>query len=130
MATEIIMAFDYGTTRIGVAVGQAVTSTATPLATVAAKDGTPDWAALEALIREWQPARFVVGLPINMDGTPSEMSARAEKFARQLTGRYRVEAETMDERLTSREAADYTEEGDSVDAYAAKLILESWFRAC
>lgn len=128
MANELVMAFDYGTTKIGAAVGQAITGTATPVATISARDGVPDWAAIERFVREWQPSRFVVGLPLNMDGSESEMATRASRFARQLSGRFGIPSETMDERLTTREAAEYVQTGESVDAMAAKLILESWFR--
>lgn len=122
------MGFDYGMTKIGVAIGQFVTETATPIAIVAAKDGVPDWPAIEALMTEWRPAVLIVGLPLNMDGSESEMSQRARKFARQLTGRFGIRHETMDERLTSREAAEYAGRDQPVDAVAAQLIVESWFR--
>lgn len=122
------MAFDFGMGKIGVAVGQFVTQSANPLTILKARDGIPDWDALGRLIKEWQPVKLVVGLPINMDGTPSEMSRLAEKFSRKLEGRYNVPAETMDERLTSFEAAAYVEQDEAVDAVAAVLILESWFK--
>lgn len=127
-ANEIIMGFDFGAKKIGVAVGQRVTGTATALETIKARDGVPDWRAIEKLVSEWQPSRFVVGLPLNMDGTSSDMSKLAEKFARRLHGRFHIEAETMDERLTSREAAESSGDVRSLDAEAAKLILESWLR--
>lgn len=132
----MILAFDFGTTRIGTAVGQRVTGTATPLAPIRARDGAPQWPELDALIQEWQPEALVVGLPLNMDGTLSEMSHRARKFANRLQARYRLTAYLMDERLTSHEAkgmhlsrggrADF--KAHSVDGLAAQLILESWFR--
>lgn len=128
MAGELVMAFDYGTTKIGIAVGQAVTGTATPLAVVAARDGVPDWIAIQKLIDEWKPATLVIGLPLNMDGSESEMSARAARFARQLTGRFNIPHVTWDERLTSREAAEWAGPDEQVDAIAARLVLESWFR--
>ncbi|HEY5717466.1 MAG TPA: Holliday junction resolvase RuvX, partial [Motiliproteus sp.] len=78
------LAFDFGTTRIGVAVGQAITATASPLPWIKAKDGVPDWSQLERLVREWQPDALVVGLPLNMDGSLCEMSHRARKFANRL----------------------------------------------
>lgn len=131
-----ILGFDFGTTRIGVAVGQAVTETASSLQPVSAKDGQPDWQGLDRLFNEWQPAAIVVGLPLNMDGSLCEMSFRARKFANRLQQRYQCPAYLMDERLTSHEAkgihlqqggqADF--KANSVDGLAAQLILESWFR--
>ena len=128
----IIMCFDYGTQRIGVAIGQRLTRTATPLAVLPAKDGIPKWDDLGKLITEWQPVYLVVGLPLNMDGSESDISIRAEKFARRLTGRFNLPAEMMDERLTSFEVRHRQKENGSVskepiDALAAQLILESWF---
>ena len=125
---SLVMAFDYGIKKIGVAVGQSITGTANPLTILSAKVGIPDWLEVEKLIRQWQPAHIVVGLPINMDDSASEMSARAEKFARRLTGRFNIEHSTVDERLSSFEARDYVDDNQPVDAIAAKLILETYFR--
>lgn len=123
-----VMAFDYGTKKMGVAIGQSITGTANPLKNITAKDGIPSWAEIGKLVEEWQPDLFVVGLPLNMDGTESDISIRAEKFARRLTGRFNIPHLTVDERLTSFEAKQYAEEKDDVDAIAAKLILETYFR--
>jgi putative Holliday junction resolvase len=101
-----LLAFDYGTRKIGVAVGQTLTATASPLPAIKADNGTPDWEAITRLIDEWKPDACIVGLPLNMDGSASELSARAEKFSRQLNGRYNLPAFTVDERLSSREARD------------------------
>ncbi len=125
----VIMAFDFGMGKIGVAVGQQITGSATPLKILKAKDGIPNWQEIEALIKEWQPSGLVVGLPLNMDGSPSEMSRLAEKFSRKLHGRYNLPTATMDERLTSFEAAEYAAADEPVDAIAAKLILESWLKS-
>ncbi|OMH39567.1 Holliday junction resolvase RuvX [Motiliproteus sp. MSK22-1] len=132
----MILSFDFGTSRIGIAVGQAVTCTATPLKPVLAKEGTPDWNLIAALIDEWQPKSLVVGLPLNMDGSLCEMSYRARKFGNRLQARFHLPVYLVDERLTSHEAkgihlskggkADFKE--NSVDGLAAQLILESWFR--
>ncbi len=132
----MILAFDFGTSRIGIAVGQAITSTATPLKPVAARDGIPDWNLIAAVVAEWQPEALVVGLPLNMDGSLCEMSARARKFANRLQSRFQLPSYLVDERLTSHEAkgihlagggaADF--KANSVDGLAAQLILESWFR--
>ena len=118
-----------------VAVGQVITGQARELCTLKAQNGIPDWNQVEALIKEWKPDAVVVGLPLNMDGTPSDMCARAEKFARRLNGRYNVPFFTQDERLTTFEAKGErmarggqkgTYRDNPVDAIAAKLLLQSW----
>ena len=133
-ATGPVLAFDYGLRHIGVAVGTAITGTATPLSALSAKDGTPDWNKIERLLSEWEPERLLVGLPLNMDGSESEMAQRARKFANRLHGRFGLPVETWDERLSSFEARgmilekgrrDFKERG--VDSLSAALILESWF---
>ena len=125
-----VLAFDYGLRRIGVAVGNALTGTATALPVLQARDGVPDWARIRRLIDEWRPALLLVGLPLNMDGTPSEMSERAARFSRRLHGRFGIRCELMDERLSSFEARDRMA-GDAgrtaLDSVAACVILESWF---
>lgn len=120
------MGFDFGTGRIGIAVGQKVTGTATAVATIDARDGVPDWTEVEKIVDEWRPGLFVVGLPLNMDGTESEMSRRATKFARRLSGRFNIPYVTMDERLSTFDARNGGNEADEVDSIAAKLILETW----
>jgi putative Holliday junction resolvase len=124
--TVIVMGFDFGTTKIGIAVGQTVTRTATALTTVKARQGKPDWSVIDQLVAEWKPASFVVGLPLNMDDSESEMSAAAEKFARRLNGRYQLETIMMDERLSTFEARG-NNVGD-IDAEAARVILESYLQ--
>jgi putative Holliday junction resolvase len=131
---RLLLGFDYGTKQIGVAVGQAVTGQARELCVLKAQNGVPDWQKVEALIKEWQPDAIVVGLPLNMDGTKSEMSERAEKFARRLNGRFNLPVHTHDERLTTFEAkgqrlaqgqrGGYRD--NPVDALAAALLLEGW----
>lgn len=135
-APRLLLGFDYGTRQIGVAVGQAITGQARELCVLRAQNGVPDWSQVEKLFREWQPDAIVVGLPLNMDGTPSEMSARAEKFARRLGGRFNLPVFTHDERLTTFEAkgqrlaqgqrGGYRER--PVDALAAALLLEGWLQ--
>jgi len=133
-APRLLLGFDYGTRQIGVAVGQAVTGQARELCVLKARDGVPDWSQVEKLVREWQPDAIVVGLPLNMDGTPSAMSERAEKFARRLQGRFNLPVHTHDERLTTFEAkgqrlAQGQRDGyrqRPVDALAAALLLEGW----
>ncbi len=128
------MAFDYGLRQIGVAVGNTVLGTTRALPIIRARDGVPDWHELEALVREWQPDELLVGEPLNMDGSESELSRRAGKFARRLHGRLGLEVDMVDERLSSFEAKQISREqghgGDyrrePVDSLAAELILRSW----
>ena len=141
---DTILGFDFGTRRIGVAIGNTLTGTARPLAVLPASDGVPDWEQVGALVAEWQPARLVVGLPLNMDGTESELSGRARRFANRLHGRLGLPVETIDERLSSFEArGELLHDGrgkpgsrnagrsagkakPAVDALAATIILETW----
>ena len=131
---QTILAFDYGTATIGVAAGQTLTATAAELAPLKARDGIPDWKQIEHLLHEWRPALLVVGLPLNMDGSESELAARARKFARRLHGRFGVGVKMMDERLSTFEAKQIAAErgqrgnyaAQPVDSIAARLILESW----
>jgi len=131
-----LLAFDYGTQSIGVAIGQTVTGTATELTPIKSKDGIPNWETLEKLLSEWKPDLVVVGLPLNMDGTDSELAARARKFGNRLHGRFGIAVEMMDERLSTiaakeeamerRQTLDFKK--NPVDSIAARLILESWMR--
>ncbi|MCQ8228920.1 Holliday junction resolvase RuvX [Pantoea trifolii] len=135
MASETLLGFDFGTKSIGVAVGQQLTGTARALTALKAQDGTPDWKLIEKLLKEWQPDYVVVGLPLNMDGTEQELTARARKFANRLHGRFGVRVEMQDERLSTVEArADLFERGGfralqkgQVDSQSAVIILEDWF---
>ncbi|MDP2225990.1 MAG: Holliday junction resolvase RuvX [Moraxellaceae bacterium] len=132
-----ILAFDFGTKRIGVATGQAVTGTAAPLAPVPARDGIPDWSKLDAVIAEWKPAALVVGLPLNMDDTESELSHLARKFGRRLAARFRLPVFMCDERLSSHSARGLLNEVQArrkgrlptLDSTAAVLIAEGWLEA-
>lgn len=127
MTSGVIFGFDYGTHHIGLAVGQGVTQTASPLTILPAKQGIPNWDTLSKLVLEWSPDRFIVGLPINMDETDSPMSARAIKFARRLSGRFDLPYEMIDERLSSVEAKALSAKA-RVDDLSAVLILETWFQ--
>ncbi|SDU28886.1 Holliday junction resolvase RuvX [Halopseudomonas salegens] len=129
------LGFDYGTRQIGVAVGQTLTGSAEPLTNLRARDGIPDWDEIGALIKEWRPQVLIVGLPLNMDGTESAMSIRAEKFARRLHGRFQLPVHTVDERLSTFAAKQsLRDNGQSpqsyrdnpVDSLAAALLLETW----
>ncbi len=127
------LSFDYGNKRIGVAVGQTITGTASPLQPLKAKDGIPNWQDIEKLIKEWQPDILLIGLPLNMDGSESDMSKRARKFANRLHGRFGKPFEMVDERLSSEEIKyDLRDQGihdfgeHSVDGMVAKLLFEDW----
>ncbi len=130
-----VLGFDFGDKSIGVAYGQSITQTAKPLAALKAKDGQPDWNIVEKLIKEWQPQAFIVGNPLNMDGTEQLLTLRAKKFGNKLHGRFGLPLEMMDERLTTVEAkAQLFEQGgyralqkDHIDSLSAVLIIESWF---
>ncbi len=128
MAT--LLGFDYGPAKIGIAVGQTLTGTATPLTTLRAVKQKPDWGRIEHLIREWDPQALVVGLPFNMDDTEADPAPGARRFARQLEGRFRLPVHLADERLTSLEAKRTLgckpKKIEQLDAIAAKLILETW----
>ena len=130
--SQTLLGFDYGTKRIGVAVGQDITRSVTPLTTLHSQNNKPDWNAIGNLIAEWQPDRLVVGLPLHLDGTTQAITERAQRFGNQLKGRYNLPVELVDERLTSHEAetelaarGGKTAKAD-IDALAAALILQSW----
>ena len=127
----VLLGFDYGTHKIGVAVGQTLTGTANPVTTLGMVKHKPDWRRIEALLDEWKPEAIVVGHPFEMTDREANNAAAAKKFARQLHGRYRLPVHLADERLTSRSAwealgTDAAKDPTLVDAYAAKLILETW----
>jgi putative Holliday junction resolvase len=120
---RVVLGFDFGARRIGVAIGNSVTREARPLTTVNAPQAATRWDAVAALVGEWEPALMVVGIPRHPDGTPHDMTARCERFARQLEGRFRRPVARVDERYTSAVSA----AADDVDAAAAALILQQWF---
>ncbi len=126
MSNKVFLCFDHGEKRIGVAVGQAITTTATPLETITCKNGKPDWQRIKHLIDQWQPSDFVVGQPLTMQGERQQATAAAERFARQLHGRYLLPVHLADERLSSREARNLLRDSYDIDPLAASLILESW----
>ena len=126
-APRTAMGFDYGEKRIGVAVGQTVTRTASPLATLPAKHGQPDWTVLGRLIGEWQPDCLVLGLPTTAEGNPHPMAEPIARFARRLGGRFGKPVDFVDERLSSYAAEEFSRRsGLGVDAHAAQQILETW----
>lgn len=128
MAQNTILAFDFGTQRIGVAVGQDATNTARALATVRVNNGRPDWHTLSRIIKEWCPTQLVLGVPTAADRSPHPLAARIHRFAKRLEGRFRIPVSFVNEHLSS-----YVARGDpeaqrlGVDAVAARVILESWF---
>ena len=136
MATTYL-GFDFGLRRIGVAVGQSITGSASPVTVVTARDGRPDWTTVDAVVAEWQPDALVVGVPVLLDGTEQAVTHAARRFARRLRARYRLSVHEADERLSSAAAegliADARESGGrrrtrkgDVDRIAATLILERW----
>ncbi|MCW8038352.1 MULTISPECIES: Holliday junction resolvase RuvX [Acinetobacter] len=133
---KMIMAFDFGTQKMGMAVGQSMIESANPLALFPMKDGIPNWDELLKIIQQYQPNLFLVGLPLNMDDTESELSARSRKFARRLRHQTNIETLMVDERLTTREARGelehYQAQGRgkklAADSIAAALFIESWYR--
>ena len=132
-----VLAFDFGTKSIGVAIGQEVTGTAAPLEALKARDGIPAWDKIQKIYDECQPHIVVVGLPLNMDGTSQIMTERAQKFANRLHGRYKTPVTTYDERLTTADArATLFELGGykkltkgKVDSVSACVIFTSWFES-
>jgi putative Holliday junction resolvase len=130
-----VLAFDFGTRRIGVAVGNTLTRVAHPLAVIDEEAAAPRFAAVAALVGEWQPGLLVVGMPVHADGTPHAMTARARRFARQLAGRHGLPVVEADERHTTQEAQavlDAAGRGGrrgrtERDALAAQAILQGYF---
>ncbi len=129
------LGFDFGSKKIGVAVGQVVTGTASPLQTISAINQKPDWQAISQLIQEWQPGGLVVGISKKDDGTDNPITPKIEKFCRQLEGRFQLPVFTIDEKLSTFEAKqllfdDLGVNADKLwqvqDQLAAQLILQSW----
>lgn len=125
MAEQHFLAFDFGTRRVGVAVGNSLLRRATALKTLAAQ-GEQRFAAIESLIREWQPAALVVGVPFHPDGAVHVNTLRARRFGRQLSGRFQLPVHEVDERYTTTEAL--AAGAADVDAAAAALILDQYLR--
>lgn len=132
-----ILAFDFGLARTGVAVGNKLTGIATPLCVLHSINTKPDWSEISQLITEWRPEILVVGIPKHLDGRSSDMTLRAEKFSRQLEGRYNLPVETIGEQLSSLEAEQRLKQArqagrkkkvakGEIDQLAAAIILESW----
>lgn len=135
---EVVMGLDFGLRRLGVASGDTLTRTARPLASVAVTDRSPDWPALERLVREWGPARFVVGIPYNAEGGDSPLTVAVRRFAAEVGRRFQRPVELLDEHLTSVEAGERLKarraSGErrrrvthaDIDPVAAAVLLEQW----
>lgn len=137
MTASVLLAFDYGHKRIGVATGQSVTGTASPLTVLARHGGRTDWLAIRKLIDEWRPGALVVGLPLMEDGTESDLTRSARRFGRRLREETSLPVHFADERYTSaaarsdfaelrREGAVRQSDRGRIDAVAAQRILETW----
>jgi len=126
---QTLLGFDFGTQRIGTAVGQSITGTATALCTINCRHGKPDWNRISELIEHWQPDALVVGLPLHDDGSDSNISKAAKRFAQQLQDRYQLPVYPMDERLSSHAAKQHMRQStikQEIDAVAAMIILQNW----
>ena len=125
-----ILAFDFGTQYIGVAVGQTITKTSSPLIVInVAREGAEIWKTISNLIDEWKPDELLVGKPLNMDGTPSDMMKKVDPFFQKLQKISDIPCELVDERLTSFEAKQLMQKDskdDRIDDLAAKIFLDNW----
>ena len=122
-----VMAFDYGTRRVGVAVGNSVTQVGQALKTIAALNTDVLFQNIELLVKEWQPDQLVVGLPVHPDGAEHKMTAKASRFGNQLHGRLKLPVNWVDERYTSAILENDPKMRDNLDAQSAALILEQYF---
>ncbi len=134
-----LLGFDFGLARIGIATGNTLTGTANPLCTLNSRDQKPDWDAITRIIEEWQPTQIIVGLPLRGNGEKSEMTKKAERFSRQLEGRYNLPVALSNEMLTSAEAEQRLKQTrqagrkkkiskQDIDQLAATIILENWIQ--
>jgi putative Holliday junction resolvase len=122
-----VMAFDYGTRRVGVAVGNSITQVGQALKTIAAPNIDVLFQEIQTLIKEWQPQQLVVGRPVHPDGGEHEMTARATRFGNQLHGRLHLPVIWIDERYSSAILEGDSKMRDNLDAHSAALILEQYF---
>lgn len=134
MKAATYLGFDYGTRRIGIAVGNTVSGSATALDTIRVKNGQPDWEHITRLVTEWQPDALIVGWPIQMDESDNPVTPKARRFGNQLNGRYQLPVYHIDERLSTYMALSEIREAgyngrrscDLVDSYAAREILQTF----
>ena len=135
----VVIAFDFGLKRTGVAVGNTVTGSAMPECTLSSKDDQPDWDGITKLFKEWKPSQVVVGMPTELDGTESPLTKAVQRFCNQINGRYNIPVDQENEQFTSLEAARRLKElrqsgrkkkisKDEVDKIAAAIILENWMQ--
>lgn len=138
-----ILCFDFGLRRIGTAIGQATTRTASTLQTISngqSSGQAPDWAAIARLVKEWKPSQFLVGLPLDTDGNETEMSLQARRFGAALEQRYERPCIYFDERFSSRAAGERfvelrasgqarRKDAKQLDSVAAQLILQNWLQS-
>tara|TARA_B100001029_G_C14823795_1_gene319158 strand:+ start:238 stop:630 length:393 start_codon:yes stop_codon:yes gene_type:complete len=124
-----IIAFDYGEKKIGVAVGQTSTNTSSPLKVIFNNHGKVNWDEINSLLNEWKPDLIIIGKPLNMDGTKSEVMKKVDKFYNNLMKIYKARYEYVDERLTTFEAKEILKDNKAelVDANAAKILIDNWF---
>ena len=124
-----IIAFDYGEKKIGVAVGQTSTNTSSPLKVIFNNHGKVNWDEINSLLNEWNPDLIILGKPLNMDGTESEVMKKVDKFYNNLMKFYKARYEYVDERLTTFEAKEILKDNKAelVDANAAKILIDNWF---
>jgi putative Holliday junction resolvase len=136
MHNEVYLGFDFGYKRIGVAVGQRLTCSASSLTTLAAKQGIPDWNAVQKILNQWHPQALIVGLPTCIDDSELYTTAAARRFAKQLRKHFALPVHLVDERLSTVEAREqlFTQGGyrklnsSEVDSVAACVILEQWLQ--
>ena len=123
-----IISFDFGTKKIGVAVGQTKTRTSSPLEVIFNKNNATDWKRIHLIVEEWKPELILVGKPLNMDGTDSDIMKTVNNFLKKLNKTTNIPCEYVDERLTSFEARQNLSEikTDLVDAHAAKILIDHW----
>jgi len=124
-----IVAFDFGEKKIGVAVGQTSTYTSSPLQVIFNNHDKVNWNEISILLEEWRPELILIGKPLNMDGTDSEIMKKVDIFYKKLKSLYDAKFEYVDERLTTFEARDILKENnvETVDANAAKILIDNWF---
>lgn len=125
---RVLLCFDFGVKKIGVAVGQTLTGTATPLETIPVRNRRPDWRRIAALLEQWRPQALIVGDPLQLDGSRQRVADQADRFANQLQGRYGLPVLRAEERLSTFEAQARQGVKGQVDHVAAQVILEGWLQ--
>ncbi|HEY9052816.1 MAG TPA: Holliday junction resolvase RuvX [Gammaproteobacteria bacterium] len=134
MSIKSVLGFDYGERRIGIAIGQTISQSASPLITLNAINQKPDWNSIEKLITEWKPDALIVGIPRYLDGNDSDMTEKAQRFCRQLEGRFKLPVYTVNESLSSQEAEQRLKQTrkigqhnkHEIDKMAAAIIVQRW----